>query len=540
MSSRLQLGLLSLAFISSPLVVVGGKVQKSNLILPPGSRGHRDAVQKIFVTSYEAYKTYAFGHDDLQPESGTYNDGRNGWGASICDAMTTMKIMGLDEYFAEAVNFSAAIDFNKSQTSDTVSVFETTIRYLGGLLSSYELSDKMFPVLLAKAKELGDKLAYAWVGNNDMPFGFLDFSTNTPIQDTSNIAEAGTLTMEWAMLSKHTGNDTYRLLAEKSVKHIASLATPFPGLAVQGIDPASGEFVGGFVSWGGGSDSYFEYLIKYGRLTNTDDPQFVDTWKSAVDSTIKYLIRTSTVGNHTYTSTYDAVAGLIHHTSAHLTCFHGGNWILGGKLLNNETIVSYGLALVDGCMNTYKGTLTGIGPEGFAYASADGNYTSFPDPSADDLAFYNEHGFYILYSDYIMRPEVLESNFYAWRATGDTKYLDNAARAIDSFNTYLTATIGFAGIDDVNNKNSTKIDDMESFWFAEVLKYLFVYLTFDDPEHISLDDYVFNTEAHPFKAPAAKASYGGAGISYKSGFKATGGAIPVPSSASSAQSPLMI
>ncbi|KAJ7109482.1 glycoside hydrolase family 47 protein [Mycena epipterygia] len=499
----LLLRLTSLLFFSGP--ALGGQVQKSNLVLPDTARAYRDAVEKIFVTSYEAYREYAFGHDDLQPESKTFNDGRNGWGASICDAMTTMKIMDLDDFFVEAVNFTSAIDFSQSQTSDT----------------------EKYPALLAKAQELGDKLAYAWVGSNDMPFGFLDFSSNTPVQDTSNIAEAGTLTLEWATLSKYTGNDTYRLLAEKSTKHIASLAAPFPGLAVQGIDPASGEFVGGFVVLGW---RIRQYLIKYGRLTNTNDTQFVDTWKIAVDSTIQYLIRNSTVGNHTYTSTFDAVTGLIHHTSAHLTCFHGGNWILGGKLLNNETIVNYGLALVDGCMNTYTGTATGIGPEGFAYMASDGNFTSFPDPTDADLAFYDKNGFYIIISDYILRPEVLESNFYAWRATGDTKYLDNAARAIDSFNKYLPATVGFTGIDDVNSVNTTKTDDMESFWFAEVLKYL--YLTFDDPNHISLDEYVFNTEAHQLKAPAPKASYGGAGIEIKSGFKASTGPIPVASSSS--------
>ena len=70
---------------------------------------------------------------------------------------------------------------------------------------------------------------------------------------------------------------------------------------------------------------------------------------------------------------------------------------------------------------------------------------------------------------------MLESNFYAWRATGNTKYLDNAASAIESFQKYLPATVAYAGINDVNNVNSTKVDDMESFWFAEVLKYLYVF-----------------------------------------------------------------
>ncbi|KAJ7856780.1 glycoside hydrolase [Mycena leptocephala] len=85
--------------------------------------------------------------------------------------------------------------------------------------------------------------------------------------------------------------------------------------------------------------------------------------------------------------------------------------------------------------------------------------------------------------------------------TGDTKYLDRAASAIDAFNKFMPATVAFAGLNNVNSVNGGLIDDMESFWFAEVLKYL--YLTFDDPTHISLDDYVFNTECQPFKAPPA-------------------------------------
>ncbi|KAG6819563.1 hypothetical protein H0H93_010728 [Arthromyces matolae] len=249
-------------------------------------------------------------------------------------------------------------------------------------------------------------------------------------------------------------------------------------------------------TWGGGSDSYFEYLIKYARLFNPDDPIFVNTWQTAVDSSIKTLLRTSTVGNHLYTADFDDQR-LIRHVGSHLACFNGGNWILGGKLLNNDTIVNYGLQLADACWNTYASTLTGIGPEAFAYISSDGNFTGGSAPDSSDLAFYAKHGFYITDGVYINRPEVLETNFYAWRATGDTKYLDRAASAVASFNKYLQTPTGYAGLNDVTNPSLGLIDDTESFWFAEVLKYF----------HISLDEYVFNTEAHPFKAPPAKATY---------------------------------
>lgn len=41
---------------------------------------------------------------------------------------------------------------------------------------------------------------------------------------------------------------------------------------------------------------------------------------------------------------------------------------------------------------------------------------------------------------------------------------------------------------------------LQSFWMAETLKYF--YLIFSPPDVISLDEYVFNTEAHPFLRPA--------------------------------------
>ena len=108
----------------------------------------------------------------------------------------------------------------------------------------------------------------------------------------------------------------------------------------------------------------------------------------------------------------------------------------------------------------------------FAYISADGDFAGYVRPSEDQMAFYQEHGYYITFPDYVLRPEVLESNFYAFRVTGNPIYLERARSAIASFNTYLSTDTGFAGIYDVNNRNTRKVDKMESFWFSEVLKYL--------------------------------------------------------------------
>ncbi|KAF8183135.1 glycoside hydrolase family 47 protein [Pholiota molesta] len=520
------------AFLSFPRIALGDLVQKQGLVLPTQAAQLRDDVKTIFTDSYSAYKTYAFGHDDVLPVSKASYDGRNGWGATIVDAMTTMNIMGLDDLFIEAVNFATKIDFSKSQTNSTVSVFETTIRYVGALLSAYELSGRKYPDLLTKAEELGDKLAFAWDSSNDIPYNELDFTTNTPQRDTSNIAQAGTLTLEWATLSKYTGNDTYQALAEKSARHIAQGSAPLPGLPAQGINPSDGSPVGGYVTWGGGSDSYFEYLIKYPRLQSSADPLYADAWRTAVDSSIRTLLKISTSGSQTYLADYDD-RGRIRHISSHLACFHGGNWLLGGKMLNNQTVIDIGLQLTDACWNTYASTATGIGPESFAFVSSDGSYTG--DNSVitpDQLVFNEKNGFYIDSPYYVLRPEVLESNFYAWRVTGDTKYIDRAAAAVKSFQTYLKVpgSNGYAGLYNVNDLSADRVDDTESFWFAEVLKYL--YLTFDDPEHISLDKYVFNTEAHPFEAPAiASQMYGTGGVQpeSKKQFSSTTGKLPVVS-----------
>ncbi|KAH9939553.1 glycoside hydrolase [Amylocystis lapponica] len=529
-----HVGALALAFACSG--VLGGPVQAPLLVLPPDAATYRQQTIDIFNSSWNAYKQYAYGHDDLSPVSKSYSDSYGGWAASLVDGLDTMWIMGLTDIFEESVNYTSHIDFTTSNTGDTVDLFETTIRYVASALVSYDLSGRQYPQLLKQAQVLVDKMTNAFVGDNAVPYGYLNWNNGTPATGTSNIAEAGTLTMEWATLAGYTGNDTYRVLAEKPVRYIAGLTPPLPGLPAQGIDPASGQFVGGYVTWGGGSDSYFEYLIKYARLTNTDDNFFADAWATAVDTSLQVLAKKSSVGGWQYLADYDD--GQVIHVGSHLECFHAGNWMLGGKLLNNDTIVNFALDLMEACWNTYASTTTGIGPEVFGFFSSDGNYTGLG-PSNADLEFYKEHGFFVDPSgtDYYLRPEVLESNFYAWRVTGDPKYVERAGSALQAFQKYLPTTVAYAGINDVDSTDSGFIDDMQSFWFAEVLKYLF--LTFDDPSNYSLDEYIFNTEGHPFKAPPAKPVYGSGSIMNPTGtFVAKTGPLPVVSPGAAIKVPL--
>ncbi len=58
---------------------------------------------------------------------------RNGWGASAVDAFSTALVMGNWDVVEKILDYIPKIDFNT--TNSEVSLFETTIRYLGGLVS---------------------------------------------------------------------------------------------------------------------------------------------------------------------------------------------------------------------------------------------------------------------------------------------------------------------------------------------------------------------------------------------------------------------
>ena len=222
--------------------------------------------------------------------------------------------------------------------------------------------------------------------------------------------------------------------------------------------------------------------------------EYKDRWIAAADSTIQHLTsHPVTRPDLTFVAMYNGQK--LRLISQHLACFDGGNFILGGQILHNQTFIDYGLELVDGCHETYTATATGIGPEVFSW-----------DPAAvpeDQAGFFNKSGFYLTNPSYDLRPEVLESFYYAYRLTGDSKYQDWVWDAFVAINATTRTDSGHSNIDNVNVVGGgNKGDFMESFWFAEVLKYAF--LIFEGEEEWQVgkglgDQWVFNTEAHPFK-----------------------------------------
>lgn len=58
-------------------------------------------------------------------------------------------------------------------------------------------------------------------------------------------------------------------------------------------------------------------------------------------------------------------------------------------------------------------------------------------------------------------------------------------------------SVGHANLDDCTVTDPPRSDRMESFWLGETLKYF--YLIFSEPDIVSLDDWVLNTQGHPLK-----------------------------------------
>lgn len=129
----------------------------------------RDAVRDVFLRSWKAYKGAAWGHDELSPLSGSWKDHFGGWGATLVDSLDLLLLMELEDEFKDAVVACKNVDFSVTHV-EVINVFETTIRFLGGLLSAHELANgKDEGVLLQKATELSEMLYHSFDTVDRMP-----------------------------------------------------------------------------------------------------------------------------------------------------------------------------------------------------------------------------------------------------------------------------------------------------------------------------------------------------------------------------------
>ncbi|KAH7157123.1 glycosyl hydrolase family 47-domain-containing protein [Dactylonectria macrodidyma] len=199
--------------------------------------------------AWSGYRKNAWMHDELSPLSNGFRDPFCGWAATLVDSLDTLWIAGMTDEFDEAANAVAKIDFTFTPKND-IPVFETTIRYLGGLIAAYDVSGgaaSKYPILLQKATELAEVLMGIFDTPNRMPLLYYvwrePYASEPHRANTLGIAELATLSLEFTRLAQLTGTakyyDAIDRITNALVKMQAEGHTHIPGLFPERID-ASG------------------------------------------------------------------------------------------------------------------------------------------------------------------------------------------------------------------------------------------------------------------------------------------------------------
>ncbi|KAF2681723.1 glycoside hydrolase family 47 protein [Lentithecium fluviatile CBS 122367] len=463
------------------------------------------AVKDAFERCWKSYKDRAWAKDELAPVSGGARSTFGGWGATLVDSLDTLWIMGMKDEYAEAVDAAIDIDFRPSDDGE-MNMFEIIIRYLGGFIGAYDVSGCHDARLLNKAIEVADMAYASFDTPNRMPVSrwslrkAADGEEQLPAQSVL-IAEAASASVEFTRLSQITGDMRYfdAISRVTEVLDDQQGLTKLPGMWPITVDMRTPNLtLDSFFGLGAMADSAYEYLPKMHQLLNgvgSEAAQYRKMYEYAMTTAITHTVFRPMVEDKADILIAGAnVDGERNDKGQHLVCFAGGMLALGGRLFGNGTHIDIGRRLSDGCAWTYKHAPNGIMPEVFSMTAcptwAECDYTSQSGPGP----FSNVDD-----GRYVLRPEAIESIFYMFRITGERKYQDIAWNMFQAIDAHTRTEFGNAALADVMETPTEKYDSMESFWLAETLKYF--YLIFSNPETISLDDFVLNTEAHPFRIP---------------------------------------
>ena len=442
------------------------------LLLPVSLSAQQPNKQKLaaevkaeFLHTWNGYKKYAWGHDDLKPLSKSYHD----WYSepllmTPVDSLDTMIIMGFKkeadatrEYIVQNLSFDKDI---------SVQNFEVTIRLLGGLLTNYQLTgDKR---LLVLAEDLGNRLLPVFESPTGMPYRYVNLKTRAVRDPVSNPAETGTLILEFGTLSKLTGKPIYYEKAKRALVETYKRRSSI-GLVGEWINVETGKWTNTDSHISGAIDSYYEYLLKCGRLFG--DRECQNMWLESNRAIQKYL------------RVADAELGRI-------------------------TMPEVGLWYGHADMNTGARTKTTYGAlDAFfpAVLAMSGDLKNAARLQESSFEMWSRHGIEpeeydykaekVISAGYPLRPEIVESTYYLYHYTRETKYLSMGEKLWRDFVKYCRTDEGYAALKSVVTKE--KSDSMQSFLFAETFKYF--YLLFAPPSTLDFNKVTFNTEAHPIR-----------------------------------------
>lgn len=444
----------------------------------------REEVRSMFDYAYSGYLTHAYPYDELRSLS---CDGFDTWGSfslTLIDALDTLAVMGNFSEFrrvAELIGTRANFEANIN-----VSVFETNIRVVGGLLSAHLLSRKAgvklepgWPCngpLLRLAEDMAKRLIAAFDTPTGMPYGTVNLKYGVPEGETSITCTAGigTFLLEFGTLSRLTGDPLYEEVAMNAIKALHYYKSSI-GLVGNHIDVLTGHWTAQDSGIGAGVDSYFEYLAKGTLLFQ--DPLLASIFQEHKRAIEKYIRRE--------------------------------DWHLWVSMTKGQVT----LPVFQSLDAYWPGVLSLFGEIGDAMKSLH-NYHRVWKQFGFTPEFYNipqaEAG--TNREGYPLRPELIESVMYLYRATRDPYLIQVGVDILRSLQHSAKTTCGYATINDV--RDHRKADRMESFFLAETTKYLYLLFDTDNFIHntgsegeiidtqwgqcvVDAGGYIFNTEAHP-------------------------------------------
>ncbi|KAH8929213.1 glycoside hydrolase family 47 protein [Atractiella rhizophila] len=439
----------------------------------------RELTRETFNHAWKSYLRVAFPADEIRPVSCKplgpdhsdpknidLNDVLGDFSLTLVDTLDTFIVLGDKSSFESAVRL--AIQYVRFDKDVKIQVFESTIRVLGGLLSAHIFASEPehgFAIswyrgeLLTLAHDLGRRLlpAFQW-SRTGIPYARINLKHGLqPVESIETCsAGAGSLILEFATLSRLTGDGVFEQVARKAFWAIWNRRSDL-GLVGNTINLQNGNWIYGVSSVGAGIDSFLEYMIKAYVLLGEDE--YYRAWKESYGAIMKYV---RDPGGFWFRSV-NMQNGQIQSVDVDsLSAFWPGALVLAGDVPNaikNHLVYS-------NLWNRYGGI-----PETFNVQTKEATNPTYP-----------------------LRPEFVESNYFLYRATKDPYYLDMAERIVGDLVNRTRVECGLAGISDLT---TGKLDDrMHSFALSETLKYLF--LTFDEDNWVNKDDSntVFTTEGH--------------------------------------------
>lgn len=456
---------------------------KGPVLFKGATNEKQEAVVKAFLHAWKGYKQYAWGHDHLKPISKSYHDWF-GVGLTLVDALDTMYIMKLEKEFIEARDFVK--DKMNFEINKDVNVFETTIRVLGGLLSTYHLTqDKLF---LRKAIDLGDRLMPSFKSGSGIPYSDVNLFTHHshPPQwgPDSSVSEVTTIQLEFNDLTLASGDSKFAEATNK-VSQIIHDQKKLDGLVPIYINADSGKFRSfSTITLGARADSYYEYLLKQWLQTGKSKDFLLRDFNESVSGMVKHLYKKSEPNGLVFFGELTN-SDKFKPKMDHLVCYLPSVLMLGHQHGLPESHARLAEDLMYTCYQMYVQMPTSLAPE-IAY------FNVVPgDTGPDIIVKYND-------AHNLLRPETVESLWYLYYFSGNKTYQDWGWQIFQAFEKISrVGSGGYTSIDNVKSLVDTKPRDMmESFFLGETLKYFYLLFS-DDQSEMSLENFVFNSEAHP-------------------------------------------